>query len=172
MASTTDEHREISAALKAQGEEFYPPHLSERSLKVVIKGLPQIHAKFAEIKEDLLNQGVPVMKQNAATCQLSLIPSTKASRVQRSGITATTDNHNSANCFMKPRCLKCSKRSTELESVPLRNAFGHTPLYHQTKTATRQTGVTPGLPKIKNRKGAPAENRNKATPSKPSHQNW
>ncbi|GFW59083.1 hypothetical protein TNCV_2780141 [Trichonephila clavipes] len=47
MASTTDEHREISAALKAQGEEFYSvPHLSERPLKVVIKGLPKSTPNF------------------------------------------------------------------------------------------------------------------------------
>ncbi|GFT73216.1 nucleic-acid-binding protein from transposon X-element [Trichonephila clavipes] len=119
MASNTDEHREITAALKAQGEEFYSvPHLSERPLEVVIKGLPKSTPKD-EIKEDLLNQGVPVMKvsqltqikskfplpiflvevrkgpltstklANVATCQLYLIHSTKGWE-QRSVITATT----------------------------------------------------------------------------------
>ncbi|GFW58599.1 nucleic-acid-binding protein from transposon X-element [Trichonephila clavipes] len=119
MASNTDELREITAALKAQGEEFYSvPHLSERPLEVVIKGLPK-STPTDEIKEDLLNQGVPVMKvsqltqrkskfplpiflvevrkgpltstklANVATCQLYLIHSTKG-REQRSVITATT----------------------------------------------------------------------------------
>ncbi|GFT66552.1 hypothetical protein TNCV_705591 [Trichonephila clavipes] len=57
MASTTDEHREITTLLKSKGEEFYVvPALADRPLKVVIKGLPKSTAT-ADIKADLLEQG-------------------------------------------------------------------------------------------------------------------
>ncbi|GFY09403.1 uncharacterized protein TNCV_1942131 [Trichonephila clavipes] len=139
MASNTDEHREITAALKAQGEEFYSvPHLSERPLKVVIKGLPK-STPTDEIKEDLLNQGVPVMKVSQLTQRKSKFPQPIFLVEVRKHVEGATDiyeiskccymsvvldtfnkkpgatqcyncnyfNHSSANCFMKPRCLKC-----------------------------------------------------------------
>ncbi|GFT40189.1 hypothetical protein TNCV_1526961 [Trichonephila clavipes] len=46
MASTTDEHREITNLLKSKGEEFYSvPALADRPLKVVIKGLPNLQQR-------------------------------------------------------------------------------------------------------------------------------
>ncbi|GFU73144.1 nucleic-acid-binding protein from transposon X-element [Trichonephila clavipes] len=75
MASTTDEHREITTLLKSKGEEFYVvPALADRPLKVVIKGLPK-STDTAEIKADLLEQGVPVMKVSQLTQRKSKFPS-------------------------------------------------------------------------------------------------
>ncbi|GFS49924.1 retrovirus-related Pol polyprotein from transposon TNT 1-94 [Trichonephila clavipes] len=74
MASTTDEHREITNLLKSKGEEFYSvPALADRPLKVVIKGLPKSTAT-AEIKADLLEQGVPVIKVSQLTQRKSKFP--------------------------------------------------------------------------------------------------
>ncbi|GFT41908.1 hypothetical protein TNCV_1667581 [Trichonephila clavipes] len=74
MASTTDEHREITTLLKSKGEEFYVvPALADRPLKVVIKGLPKSTAT-ADIKADLLEQGVPVMKVSQLTQRKSKFP--------------------------------------------------------------------------------------------------
>ncbi|GFT88380.1 nucleic-acid-binding protein from transposon X-element [Trichonephila clavipes] len=141
MASTTDEHREITNLLKSKGEEFYVvPALADRPLKVVIKGLPKSTAT-AEIKADLLEQGVPVMKVSQRTQRKSKFPLPIFLVEVRKHVEGATDiydvskccymsvvldtfrkrpgatqcyncnlfNHSSVNCFIKPRCLKCSK---------------------------------------------------------------
>ncbi|GFT57659.1 uncharacterized protein TNCV_61321 [Trichonephila clavipes] len=196
MASTTDEHREISAALKAQGEEFYSvPHLSERPLKVVIKGLPK-STPTAEIKEDLLNQGVPVMKVSQLTQRKSKFPLPIYLVELRKHVEGATDiydiskccymsvvidifnkrpgatqcyncnyfNHSSANCFMKPRCLKCSKEHRTGE-CPIKERLATPHCINCDKDGHPANWRNcPAFPKTKNKKGAPAENRNKASP--------
>ncbi|GFW12197.1 nucleic-acid-binding protein from transposon X-element [Trichonephila clavipes] len=171
MASTTDEHREISAALKAQGEEFYSvPDLSERSLKVVIKGLPK-STPTAEIKEDLLNQGVPVMKVSQLTQRKSKFPLPIFLVELRKHVEGATDIYDiskccyiSANCFMKPRCLKCSKEHRTGE-CPIKERLATPHCINCDKDGHPANWRNcPAFPKIKNKKGAPAENRNKATP--------
>ncbi|GFV62857.1 nucleic-acid-binding protein from transposon X-element [Trichonephila clavipes] len=210
MASNTDEHREITAALKAKGEEFYSvPPLSDRPLKVVIKGLPK-STPTDEIKEDLLNQGVPVMKVSQLTqrkskfplpiflvevikhdegatdiyeiskcCYMSVVLDTFN---KRPGATQCYNcnyfNHSSSNCFCRelkrPRwcgvvCLKCSKEHRTGE-CPIKERLD-TPHCINCNTDGHPANwrSCPAFPKIKNKKGAPVENRNKP---KRSHQNW
>ncbi|GFV93655.1 uncharacterized protein TNCV_1717631 [Trichonephila clavipes] len=143
MASTTDEHREITTLLKSKGEEFYVvPALADRPLKVVIKGLPKSTAT-ADIRKIYWNK--ESQKRPGATqcynCNLF--------------------NHSSVNCFIKPRCLKCSKEHRTGE-CPIKerldtphcincDADGHTANWRS----------CPAFPKIKTKKGAATENRNK-----------
>ncbi|GFX17344.1 hypothetical protein TNCV_3553481 [Trichonephila clavipes] len=62
QASNIEEHRAITAALKQKGDEFYViPSPADRPLKVVIKGLPS-STSIEDIKTDLTEQGVPVIK--------------------------------------------------------------------------------------------------------------
>ncbi|GFQ89275.1 hypothetical protein TNCT_699981 [Trichonephila clavata] len=71
MAPNSDEHREITAILKAQGEEFYTiPPLSDRPLKMVVKG----STSTEEIITDPLEQGVPVGKVVQLTQRKSKFP--------------------------------------------------------------------------------------------------
>ncbi|GFT40192.1 uncharacterized protein TNCV_1526971 [Trichonephila clavipes] len=73
-------------------------------------------------------------------------------------------NHSSVNCFIKPRCLKCSKEhrtgecpiKERLETPHCINcdADGHTANWRS----------CPAFPKIKTKKGEATENRNKFTP--------
>ncbi|GFV25692.1 putative RNA-directed DNA polymerase from transposon X-element [Trichonephila clavipes] len=193
MASTTDEHREITTLLKSKGEEFYVvPALADRPLKVVIKGLPKSTAT-ADIKEDLLEQGVPVMKVSQLTQRKSKFPLPIFLVEVRKHVEGATDiydvskccymsivldtfrkrpgatqcyncnlfNHSSVNCFIKPRCLKCSKEHRTGE-CPIKerldtphcincDADGHTANWRS----------CPAFPKIKTKKGAATENRNK-----------
>ncbi|GFW06386.1 nucleic-acid-binding protein from transposon X-element [Trichonephila clavipes] len=201
MASTTDEHREITTLLKSKGEEFYVvPALADRPLKVVIKGLPK-STDTAEIKADLLEQGVPVMKVSQLTQRKSKFPLPIFLVEVRKHVEGATDiydvskccymsivldtfrkrpgatqcyncnlfNHSSVNCFIKPRCLKCSKEHRTGE-CPIKerldtphcincDADGHTANWRS----------CPAFPKIKTKKGAATENRNKVA-QKPSPQ--
>ncbi|GFQ85580.1 putative RNA-directed DNA polymerase from transposon X-element [Trichonephila clavata] len=69
-----DQHREITAPLKMNGEEFYAiPPPSERPYKVVLKGLPA-STDIDEIKNDLANQGVAVSKVAQLTQRKSKFP--------------------------------------------------------------------------------------------------
>ncbi|GFS49925.1 hypothetical protein TNCV_3676431 [Trichonephila clavipes] len=49
-------------------------------------------------------------------------------------------NHSSVNCFIKPRCLKCSKEHRTGE-CPIKERLKHPIVSIVTLTATRQTGV-------------------------------
>ncbi|GFS85281.1 nucleic-acid-binding protein from transposon X-element [Trichonephila clavipes] len=157
LASTTDEHRDITALLKSKGEEFYSvPPLADRSLKVVIKGLPK-STPMEEIKNDLLEQGVPVMKVSQLTQRKSKFPLPIFLVEVRKHVEGATD-------IYEPRCLKCSKEHRTGDcSIKERldtphcincNADGHTANWHS----------CPAFPKIKTKKGAATENRNKNPP--------
>ncbi|GFV25521.1 nucleic-acid-binding protein from transposon X-element [Trichonephila clavipes] len=193
LAATTDEHREIIAALKAKGEEFYSvPPLADRPLKAVIKGLPKSTTP-EEIKDDLLNQGVPVIKISQLTQRKSKFPLPIYLIEVRKHVDGSTDiyeiskccfmsvvidtfkkrpgatqcyncnffNHSSVNCFMKPRCLKCSKEH-RTGNCPIKERL-HTPhcINCDSDGHPANWRSCPAFPKIKNKKGAPAENRNK-----------
>ncbi|GFT37758.1 hypothetical protein TNCV_4128401 [Trichonephila clavipes] len=111
LASTSDEHREITAALKSKGEEFYTiPPIADRPLKVVIKGLPKSTTP-EEIKDD------PNKKCQTGDCPIKERLDT-------------------------PNCINCD---TDGHPANWRNC--------------------PAFPKTKNKKGAPAENRNKSIPN-------
>ncbi|GFV78087.1 nucleic-acid-binding protein from transposon X-element [Trichonephila clavipes] len=61
-AANIDQHGEITKELKEKGEEFYAvPNPGDRPLKMVLKGLPS-NTDIDDIKYDLANQGLPVMK--------------------------------------------------------------------------------------------------------------
>ncbi|GFT51163.1 probable RNA-directed DNA polymerase from transposon X-element [Trichonephila clavipes] len=196
MASTTDEHREITNLLKSKGEEFYAvPALADRPLKVVIKGLPKSTAT-AEIKADLLEQGVPVMKVSQLTQRKSKFPLPIFLVEVRKHVEGATDiydvskccymsvvldtfkkrpgatqcyncnffNHSSVNCFIKPRCLKCSKEHRTGE-CPIKERLD-TPhcINCDVDGHTANWRSCPAFPKIKAKKGAATENRNKVAP--------
>ncbi|GFT26361.1 nucleic-acid-binding protein from transposon X-element [Trichonephila clavipes] len=103
MASTTDarEHREITNLLKSKGEEYYTvPALADRPLKVVIKGLPKSTAT-AEIKADLLEQGVPVIKVSQLTQRKSKFPLPIFLVEVRKHVEGATDIYDvSKSCYM------------------------------------------------------------------------
>ncbi|GFT92325.1 nucleic-acid-binding protein from transposon X-element [Trichonephila clavipes] len=62
LASTADEHREITAFLKEKGEEFHAiDPIEVRPQKVVIKGLP-ISTDINAIRDDLTERGFNVIK--------------------------------------------------------------------------------------------------------------
>ncbi|GFW55864.1 hypothetical protein TNCV_4390071 [Trichonephila clavipes] len=62
LASTADEHREITAFLKEKGEEFHAiDPIEVRPQKVVIKGLP-ISTEINAIRDDLTERGFNVIK--------------------------------------------------------------------------------------------------------------
>ncbi|GFV39424.1 nucleic-acid-binding protein from transposon X-element [Trichonephila clavipes] len=157
LASTTDEHREITALLKSKGEEFYSvPPLADRPLKVVIKGLPK-PTPTEEIKADLLEQGVPVMKISQLTQRKSKFPLPIFLVEVRKHVEGATDIH-------EPRCLKGSKEH-RTGDCPIKerrdtphcincNADGHTENWRS----------CPAFPKIKTKKGASTENQNKNPP--------
>ncbi|GFY60011.1 PRE_C2HC domain-containing protein [Trichonephila inaurata madagascariensis] len=74
QASNIEEHRAITAILKQKGEEFYVIFSpDDRPLKVVIKGL---HSSISieDIKTDLTEQGVPVIKVAQLTQRKSKFP--------------------------------------------------------------------------------------------------
>ncbi|GFX66221.1 protein nervous wreck [Trichonephila clavipes] len=147
----------------------------------------------ADIKADLLEQGVPVMKVSQLTQRKSKFPLPIFLVVVRKHVEGATDiydvskccymsivldtfrkrpgatqcyncnlfNHSSVNCFIKPRCLKCSKEHRTGE-CPIKerldtphcincDADGHTANWRS----------CPAFPKIKTKKGAATENRNK-----------
>ncbi|GFV15080.1 nucleic-acid-binding protein from transposon X-element [Trichonephila clavipes] len=62
LASTADEHREITAFLKEKGEEFHAiDPIEVRPQKIVIKGLP-ISTDINAIRDDLTERGFNVIK--------------------------------------------------------------------------------------------------------------
>ncbi|GFQ66422.1 uncharacterized protein TNCT_534231 [Trichonephila clavata] len=74
LAANTDDHRDITNLLKEMNQEFYSiPPLSDRPLKVVIKGLPA-STDIKDIKSDLTNQGFPVIKVAQLTQRQSKYP--------------------------------------------------------------------------------------------------
>ncbi|GFV26734.1 putative RNA-directed DNA polymerase from transposon X-element [Trichonephila clavipes] len=67
-------HGEITNELKEKGEEFYAvPNPGDRPLKMVLKGLPS-NTDIDDIKYDLANQGLPVMKVAQLTQRKSKFP--------------------------------------------------------------------------------------------------
>ncbi|GFY72083.1 nucleic-acid-binding protein from transposon X-element [Trichonephila inaurata madagascariensis] len=141
QASSIEDHRAITALLKQKREEFYViPSPADRPLKVVIKGLPS-STSIEDIKTNLTEQGVLVIKVAQLTQRKSKFPlpifmvkvrknAEDAMDIydvskccymsividpfkKRPGATQCYKrnyfNHSSANCEMKPRCLKCSK---------------------------------------------------------------
>ncbi|GFX41716.1 PRE_C2HC domain-containing protein [Trichonephila clavipes] len=73
-------------------------------------------------------------------------------------------NHSSATCFMKPRCLKCSKQHRTGECLIKERLDTPHCINCDKDGHTANWRNCPAFPKIKNKKGAPAENRNKPTP--------
>ncbi|GFS56083.1 probable RNA-directed DNA polymerase from transposon X-element [Trichonephila clavipes] len=73
-AASIDQHGEITKELKEKEEEFYAvPPLGDRPLKMVMKGLPST-TDIDDIKSDLANQGLPVMKVAQLTQRKSKFP--------------------------------------------------------------------------------------------------
>ncbi|GFT94189.1 nucleic-acid-binding protein from transposon X-element [Trichonephila clavipes] len=73
-AANIDQHGEITNELKEKGEEFYAvPNPGDRPLKMVLKGLPS-NTDIDDIKYDLANQGLPVMKVAQLTQRKSKFP--------------------------------------------------------------------------------------------------
>ncbi|GFR20788.1 nucleic-acid-binding protein from transposon X-element [Trichonephila clavata] len=74
IAATSDDHRGITNLLTDLKQEYYSiPPLSERPLKVVIKGLPAT-TDINDISTDLINQGFPVIKVAQLTQRQSKFP--------------------------------------------------------------------------------------------------
>ncbi|GFY42621.1 PRE_C2HC domain-containing protein [Trichonephila inaurata madagascariensis] len=74
QASNIEEHRAITALLKQKGKEFYViPSQADHPLKVVIKVLPS-STSIEDIKMDLTEQGVPVIKVAQLTQTKSKFP--------------------------------------------------------------------------------------------------
>ncbi|GFW11712.1 uncharacterized protein LOC103524116 [Trichonephila clavipes] len=72
-ASNIEEHRAITTLLKQKGEEFYTiPSPVDRPLQVIIKGLPS--TSIEDIKRNLTEQGVPVIKVAQLTQRKSKFP--------------------------------------------------------------------------------------------------
>ncbi|GFS92085.1 nucleic-acid-binding protein from transposon X-element [Trichonephila clavipes] len=73
-AASIDQHGEITKELKEKGEEFYAvPSPGDRPLKMVLKGLPS-NSDIDDIKNNLANQGLPVMKVVQLTQRKSKFP--------------------------------------------------------------------------------------------------
>ncbi|GFX65164.1 hypothetical protein TNCV_4820551 [Trichonephila clavipes] len=74
LASNIEEHRAVTALLKQRGEEFCViPSPVDHPLKVVMKGLPS-STSIEDIKTDLTEQGVPVIKVAQMTQRKSKFP--------------------------------------------------------------------------------------------------
>ncbi|GFY15050.1 nucleic-acid-binding protein from transposon X-element [Trichonephila clavipes] len=153
IASTMDEHREITTLLKSKGEKFYSvPPVADRPLKVVIKGLPK-STPTEEIKADLLEQSFLVMKVSQLTQRNSKFPLLIFLVEVRKHVEGATDIYEvSKCCYMSgecpikelldtPHCINC-------------NAYGYTANWRS----------FPAFPKIKNKKGTATENRIKNSP--------
>ncbi|GFX32442.1 probable RNA-directed DNA polymerase from transposon BS [Trichonephila clavipes] len=139
LASTADEHREITAFLKEKGEEFHAINPIEvRPQKVVIKGLP-ISTDINAIRDDLTERGFNVIKVAQLTrskskfklpifmVELKEAPAPDIFQLEtccflsvkidsfnrRPGATQCYNcnlfHHSSSNCNIKTRCLKCGE---------------------------------------------------------------
>ncbi|GFW16765.1 nucleic-acid-binding protein from transposon X-element [Trichonephila clavipes] len=125
LASTTDEHREITNLLKSKGEEFYSvPPLADRPLKVVIKGLPK-STPTDEIKADLLEQGVPAMKVSQLTQRKSKFPLPIFLVGVRKHVEGATDIYDISKCCYMSVVLDTFKKRPGAMQCYNYNYFNH-----------------------------------------------
>ncbi|GFV83413.1 uncharacterized protein TNCV_3055601 [Trichonephila clavipes] len=126
LASTTDVYRDITALLKSKGEEFYSvPPLADRPLKVVIKGLPKCTPPPEEIKADLLEQGVPVMKVSQLTQRKSKFPLPIFLVEVRKHVEGATDIYELSKCCYMSIVLDTFKKRPGATQCYNCNYFNH-----------------------------------------------
>ncbi|GFQ66494.1 putative RNA-directed DNA polymerase from transposon X-element [Trichonephila clavata] len=129
-----DQHREITAPFKMNGEEFYailPP--SKRPYKVVLKGLPA-STDIDEIKNDLANQGVAVSKVAQLTQRKSKFPLPMFLLEVRKNVPDSRDILDVSNCCYMSITWDSFRRRPGATQCYNCNYFHHSSQYCDIKT--------------------------------------
>ncbi|GFT16203.1 nucleic-acid-binding protein from transposon X-element [Trichonephila clavipes] len=189
-AASIDQHGEITNELKEKGEEFYAvPSPGDRPLKRVLKGLPS-NSDIDDIKNDLANQGLPVMKVAQLTQRKSKFPLPLFLIEVRKNVRDSRDistccymsiawdsfrrrpgpsqchncnyfHHSSLNCSIKTRCLKCGQEH-RTSDCPIKEKIENPQCIHCKATGHMANwSQCPKFPKTKPRKGDALNDRNK-----------
>ncbi|GFR31713.1 uncharacterized protein TNCT_648451 [Trichonephila clavata] len=129
-----DQHREITATLQMNGEEFYAiPPPSKRPYKVVLKGLPA-STDIDEIKNDLANQGDAVSKVAQLTQRKSKFPLPMFLVEVRKNVPESRDILDGRNCCYMSITWDSFRRRPGATQCYNCNYFHHSSQYCDIKT--------------------------------------